>query len=427
VLRVVAARLTVQRGPDKGRTVKVARPTFIIGTGDGADLRLTDRTVSREHVRLALLPTGVRVRDDGSKNGTRVGAFRIGELVVFDQAEIEVGSTMIAIDVDRPTLDLPLSSSAAFGSALGVSPVMRHLFALLEQAAPSDATVLIEGESGVGKEVLARAIHARSRRAEGPLVAVDCTAIPAALFESELFGHQRGAFTGANEERRGLFEEANGGTLFLDEVGELPKELQPKLLRALEQREIRAVGARAPRKIDVRVIAATNRRLDEASGRGEFRSDLFYRLAVVRITVPPLRDRPEDIIPLANAFLRAYRGSAAVTVPKDLEALLVAHTWPGNVRELRNVIERFAVLGAAHVVGGLSAAPPPQPQIDDDELARLPYHEARHRVLDRFERAYIPRILARANGVVARAASIAELARPSLYRMMDRLGFPRDS
>jgi transcriptional regulator with PAS, ATPase and Fis domain len=425
VLRVVGARLHVQRGPDKGRRAHLDRPTFVIGTGDTADMRLKDRTVSREHVRLTLLPSGVRVRDDGSKNGTRVGTFRLGEILVADEARIELGSTLIALHVEGPPLDLPLSASATFGGALGVSPVMRHLFAVLEQAAPSEATVLLEGESGVGKDVLARAIHARSARSDGPFVAVDCTAIPAALFESELFGHLRGAFTGANEERRGLFEEANGGTLFLDEVGELPKELQSKLLRALEQREIRAVGARAPKKIDVRVIAATNRRLGEAADRGEFRADLFYRLAVVRITVPPLRERTEDIMPLANAFLRAHRGDAGAAVPKDLEPLLLAHSWPGNVRELRNVVERLAVLGAAHVVSGLAAPPPAQPQLDDEDLALLPYHEARRRVVDRFERAYIPRVLERAGGVVTRAASLAELARPSLYRMMDRQGLPR--
>ncbi len=420
VLRVCAATLEIKRGPDAGRKVRVEQPAFVIGTGEGADLRLSDRTVSREHLTLHLTPAGVELRDEGSKNGTHIGKMRVGRVTVSSDTVLEVGSTTIALALERDPIDLPLSASARFGDALGISAAMRHLFATLEPVAKSSTTVLLEGESGVGKEVLARALHARSDRAKGPFVVVDCGAIPPTLIESELFGHEKGAFTGATEERRGLFEDASGGTLFLDEVGELPLDLQPKLLRALEQREVRPVGGRT-RKVDVRVVAATNRRLAEAVRSKEFRQDLFYRLAVVRVTVPPLRDRPEDIEPLATAFLRAHKGDPTATLSPDLVALLVHHTWPGNVRELRNVIERYAVVGAAGLLDDTDRASPES----GEALSRLPYHEARKVVVERFERDYIPRILARAGGVVARAADQAELARPSLYRMMDRLGISR--
>jgi transcriptional regulator with PAS, ATPase and Fis domain len=299
---------------------------------------------------------------------------------------------------------------------------MRHLFALLERAARSDVTVLFEGESGVGKDVLSHALHAISARADKPFVPVDCGAIPANLIESELFGHVKGAFTGAMSARDGLVVEAHGGTLFLDEIGELPIDLQPKLLRVLEQREVRAVGATRARAVDVRIIAATNRRLLESVASGAFRRDLFYRLAVARIVVPPLRDRPEDIVPLARAFLRATTGDPSIEIPADLGALLGGYAWPGNVRELRNVIERYAHLGLRDPRGLFDA-----PEVEAhgaspiDDLALLPLHEARRRAIDQFEQMYVPRVLARAGGVVARAAELAGVARPSFYRMLERV------
>jgi transcriptional regulator with PAS, ATPase and Fis domain len=250
------------------------------------------------------------------------------------------------------------------------------------------------------------------------MVVVDCGAIPENLIESELFGHERGAFTGAEHARKGVFEEANGGTLFLDEIGELPLEMQPKLLRALEAREVRPIGARAPRPIDVRIIAATSRRLAEAARTGEFRSDLFYRLAVARVTVPPLRDRPEDVLPIARAMLRVLAKDPLVEIPADLASMLEAYTWPGNVRELRNVVERWAALGR---LDRTMFDPLEAQNTAEDDLATLPYHEARKIVLDRFEEKYLPRVLVRANGVVARAAELAQVARPSFYRMLERI------
>jgi transcriptional regulator with PAS, ATPase and Fis domain len=420
-MSVRAAKVEVRGGCDTGKEARIDKPTFVIGSGENADLRLDDATVSREHVRLALTPEGVMLKDGGSKNGTWVGGIRVHHALLTADALVTIGATTLAFRIESGSLELPISGGASFGEAQGVSTAMRHVFALLERFSPSDATILLEGESGVGKEVLARSIHQRSRRAHGPFVAVDCGAIPPGLIESELFGHVRGAFTGAMADREGLFAQADGGTLFLDEVGELPLDLQPKLLRALERREIRAVGSRSqPRAIDVRVVAATNRRLGEMASRGEFRPDLFYRLAVARVTVPPLRDRPEDIVPLARSFLRTKTHDARSDVPGDVAAMLTGYDWPGNVRELRNVVERYLLLGAKDPRALFDGAQALRGGGTDD-FSHMPYHEARAAALDRFERGYAPRVLARAGGVVVRAAEIAEMGRASFYRMLDRV------
>jgi len=418
VLRVRAVDLEVTAGSDTGRRARVDRTTFVIGTGPGADLRLTDPTVSREHLRLSLTPDGLHVRDDGSKNGTWLGGARIAEATLSADTVLALGTTRLGVHLESVCLELPLSASASFGKAFGVSAPMRHLFSLLERVSASDVTILLEGESGVGKELLARAIHQSSPRAGGPFVAVDCGAIPAGLVEAELFGHLRGAYTGATDDREGVFQQADGGTLFLDEIGELPLDLQPKLLRVLEQREVRPLGGRTVRPVDVRVVAATNRRLAEAAHKEEFRRDLFYRLSVARVTVPPLRDRTEDIVPLAQRFLCTALRDPAAALPEDLGAMLRAYTWPGNVRELRNAVERYAFLGARDAKALFDI--PVAASVEADELASLPFHEARRRVLDRFEGEYLPRVLERAGGVVARAAELAEVARPSLYRMLER-------
>ncbi len=418
-LLVRSAALSIIKGRDAGHTVKIDAPSFVIGTGASADLRLVDPAVSREHAFISLLPSGVRIRDR-SKNGTWIGNLRVQEVVLGADTVITVGATSIAIKLEAESLALALSSELTFGDAFGMAPVMRHLFATLSGAAAADITVLLEGESGVGKDVLARAIHTTSARRDAPFVVVDCGTIPPNLIESELFGHVRGAFTGATEDRRGVFEEANGGTLFLDEIGELPLDMQPKLLRALESREIRPVGGKKTKKIDVRIVAATNKKLAEASRKGDFREDLYYRIAVARVTVPPLRDRPEDIIPLATRFLRLARNDATLEVPPDLAAMLSEYSFPGNVRELRNIVERWAVLGDSAGAKGLfddtlKDAP------DPDDLSRLPYHEARRIALERFEANYLPKVLERAKGVIARAAENAQVARPSFYRMLERL------
>ncbi|MBX3185718.1 MAG: sigma 54-dependent Fis family transcriptional regulator [Labilithrix sp.] len=418
-LRIRTVTLHVIRGPDTGRAVRVEQPTFVVGVGDTADLRLTDPGVSREHLRVLIGPSGVRIKDEGSKNGTYMGTCRVHDLSLAGDTVVTIGSTTIGISVEGEPIEIALSASDRFGEATGVSTAMRHLFAQLERAADSDLTVLIEGESGVGKDLLANGVHGRSLRRNAPFVVVDCGSIPENLIESELFGHERGAFTGADHARQGALEAASGGTVFLDEIGELPLEMQPKLLRALEAREVRPIGARAARTIDVRFVAATNRRLAEAARTGDFRSDLYYRLAVVKVTVPPLRERPEDILPIARAMLRALKQDATADYPADYASMLTAYPWPGNVRELRNVVERYAVLGTPtldihqHAVAMMGAT--------DPGISLLSYQEARQIVLDRFEEAYVPRVLERANGVVTKAAELARVARPSFYRMLERV------
>jgi transcriptional regulator with PAS, ATPase and Fis domain len=418
-LKVRAATIHVAKGPDAGRQARVDQVSFIVGGGESADLRLTDPAVSREHLRISLGTAGLRIRDDGSKNGTYLGSTRVHDVTLSNDAALVIGATTLAFTIATDSIVLPLSVNDRYGEAIGTSNVMRYLFAQLERAAATNLTVLIEGESGAGKDLLARAIHAKSPRRDGPFVIADCSAIPEHLIESELFGHERGAFTGADRARRGVVEEAHGGTLFLDEVGELPLDLQPKLLRMMEQREIRPVGSNAPRSVDVRIIAATNRRLAEAARTGEFRNDLFYRLAVVRVAVPPLRDRPEDILPIARSMLRTLKRDPNADLPQDFASMLVAYSWPGNVRELRNVIEQHAVLGSD--AKGLFEEAKAMTRSADAELANLTYHEARKLVLDRFDEEYLPRVLDRAEGVVARAAELAGVARPSFYRMLDRI------
>jgi len=419
-LRIRAVSLAVTEGPDAGRTARVERPHFVIGSGDGADLRLGDGTVSREHARLTLREGGVLVRDEGSKNGTWVGGVRLTEALVTADAVLALGSTKLKLKLEQDAMELPLSAHTTFGEALGVSAGMRHVFSVLERAAPSDVTVLLEGESGVGKELLARALHDASPRRSGPFVTVDSGAIPPTLIEAELFGHMKGAFTGAADARAGLFEQAEGGTLFLDEIGELPLDLQPKLLRVLERREVRRLGGRDARAISVRVVAATNRRLAEAVRRGEFRQDLFYRLAVARVTVPPLRDRPEDVVPLARALLASTTGAPEADLPDDLAAMLRAYRWPGNVRELRNVMDRYALLGMRDASALFDEGDGAAIVDDVEDLSSLPYAEARRRALLRFEREYAKGVLARAGGVVTRAAELAGIARPSFHRMLGR-------
>jgi transcriptional regulator with PAS, ATPase and Fis domain len=418
-MRVHAVNLEVTAGPDFGRTARDDRPVFVIGSGDSTDLRLSDPTVSREHLRLFLTPSGLEMRDEGSKNGTWIGGLRIRSTLVTASTALRIGTTSMSLSLESGPLDLQLSESDRFGRAIGVSACMRNVFAMLEKASDSDVTVLLEGESGVGKEVLAQAVHQRSSRASGPFVTVDCGAIPPGLIESELFGHEKGAFTDAAKSRVGAFEQAESGTIFLDEIGELPLELQRKLLRVLEQREVRPLGSSDVRSIDVRVIAATNRRLSEAVQQNEFRQDLFYRLAVARVTIPPLRDRAEDVLPIARTFLAAS-SDPPVELPEDFASMLAAYHWPGNVRELRNVLDRYVHLGLRDTQALFDSKRRPSDTVDQN-LSQLTYHEARRRAVDAFERAYIPKIMQRAGGVVARAAELSEVSRGSFYRMLERV------
>jgi transcriptional regulator with GAF, ATPase, and Fis domain len=396
-LTVRPVTVRVIQGLTAGSTARMDGPHLVIGSGPSADFSLPDPGVSREHLRLSIVPGGVRLRDPDSKNGTHLGAIRVRDMVLTRPAALRLGQVEIELAFEGDPVELVLSEQTSFGRAIGHSLAMRWVFAQLERVASSDATVLLEGETGVGKDVLAHAVHEASTRADKPFVVADCAAIPKHLIESELFGHERGAFTGAERPRRGLFEAADGETIFLDEIGELPIDLQPKLLRVLEQREIRPVGSNRILPVDVRILAATNRRLG-GSDAATFRRDLYYRLAVVRIAVPPLRERREDIVPIARSMLQDSRKDVGADFPPEFCAMLEAYDWPGNVRELRSAVDRFVALGKE--CGDLLVT-----RADSTAgLVRLAYAEAREIVLDRFERNYVDQTLAQADGVVTRAA-----------------------
>lgn len=391
----------------------------MLGAAPGSDLVLTDPTVSRAHAELTLVAEGVRVRDLGSRNGTYYLGQRVETMVLGLGARIELGAASVTIEPDEEALrDVPAVAETTYRGVVGESLAMRRLFAMLARLEGSLVGVLIEGESGVGKEVIARALHEGSRVASGPLVTVNCGAIPRELVASELFGHRKGAFTGAVDHRRGAFESADGGTLFLDELGELPLDVQPMLLRALESGEVRPVGDDRARTVKVRVIAATNRALEEEIAAGRFREDLYYRVAVVRLRVPPLRERVEDIEPLARRFAAAL---GAEPLPSHVVERLRARAWPGNARELRNAVQAWVALGTLPEASRSAGA------LLDLALSELvdparPYAEQKDDIVDRFTRAYLQALLARCGGNQTVAARVAGLDRSYLGRLVAKLG-----
>jgi DNA-binding NtrC family response regulator len=417
-LRVPSFRVAVTRGRDKGKEATAARSDLVVGTQPACDLTLTDPTVSRSHLSIEARPDGFRLRDLGSTNGTWVSGVRIVEAFVEPGADIELGETRLRFTTQSSPLELPLYQGDAFGPMLGRSTVMRQVFALLARAAQTDATVLLLGETGTGKDLAAEALHQASPRASGPFVVVDCSAIPEALIESELFGHERGAFTGATDKRIGAFEAADRGTVFLDEIGELPLELQPKLLRVLERKTVKPVGANATREIDVRVVAATNRDLRAEVNRGAFREDLFFRLSVITAQLPPLRERGEDVAALAERFWR--EAGAAGALPSELRQRLAAHRWDGNVRELRNAVERAHALGASYALGEAPAPGDSPPALHVD--VSIPFKEAKRQLVERFERPYLSQLLAANQGNVSAAARQAGLDRVHLIKLLRQHG-----
>jgi DNA-binding NtrC family response regulator len=423
--------VTREAGQACHRAVTLEGDRIRVGSHPSNEVRLEDRSVSRFHCSLVAGPRGWSLTDTTSSNGTFLAGARARDVdLPRTPCEIELGESTIQLRELGPNERTQIPACDHFGELFGSSLAMRRVYGVLERVANSDATVLIEGESGTGKELAANEIVRRSPRAQGPLVTVDASAMSSTLIESELFGHARGAFTGAERERKGAFESADGGTVFLDEIGEMPLELQPKLLRALEAREIRRVGETAPRRVDVRVVAATNRNLEREVNLGRFRGDLFFRLAVVTVQLPPLRQRLEDLPLLLRAMLESMGAleQENLFTPRILREL-AGYEWPGNVRELRNYVERAVILGAASSIRSQSQLPLPSdlgdtvqtPGWTETDLDE-PFKASKERLLTRFERAYLSRLLEKCEGNVSRAARQAKLDRMYLSRLLQRHG-----
>jgi DNA-binding NtrC family response regulator len=423
-LPVRSLRVAVTEGPDRGLEVTALGDRITVGTAQGNDLTLSDETVSRYHLELIGLDHGIDVLDHGSTNGTRIGSARIQRAIVDPGTVLQLGRTRLSLSsTDRAFVEL--HAVEELGQLRGRSAVMRRLMARVGKLAESDVAVLLVGESGTGKEVIAHALHEGSARAERPFMTVDCGALAPSLVASELFGHERGAFTGADRQHVGAFERAQGGTVFLDEIGELPPELQSSLLGVLERRRFRRVGGRDEIPIDVRIVSATNRDLRREVNAGTFRLDLYYRLAVVCIEVPPLRERAEDVAMLVEHFLRdcGYDGALDRYFPPEVMRRLEEHRWPGNVRELRNLVE--ATLAMDEAPEGLAAAGddgPPRPRAAVPANFERPYKEARAAMLDEFEKRYVKRVLERCGGNVSQAAREACITRTHVNELIRKHG-----
>ena len=399
--------------------MKLVRGTYRVGKESGVHLQLTDASVSRVHLTIEVLPRTVRITDVGSTNGTFYQGQRFSAVELAPPAVVRLGRTDLQLlRADAVSLEIAPSTATHFGALVGTSVAMRQLFALLERVAVRSADLLLVGETGTGKEVCAEAIHRASPRATGPFVVADLAGIAPSLIESELFGHVEGAFTGADSAREGLFEQASGGTLFLDEVGELPLELQSRLLRLVERRQTKRVGGDTYRQVDVRVIAATHRDLPERIREKQFREDLYHRLSVITVPLPPLRDRMEDLPLLVDAFL-LRGGLGAEAMGAEARGRLASYPWPGNVRELRNVVERVLSLGA---IGALESFAAPSSNVGGAGDGRMPFKEAKLRLLETFERDYVARLLLAAGGNITRAAQAAGISRVHLQTLLKKHG-----
>jgi DNA-binding NtrC family response regulator len=414
-------KLVVLSGPEAGHSLVLEPREYVIGKAPTCDVVLTDKAISRQHLKLEVRDESVRAVDLESRNGSFYEGLRFTQMDLRPGSVITLGTTELKlVPEDSRERSLLLSTRNRFGGLVGTSRKMREVFTLLERMAAGGADVLIQGETGTGKEGCAEALHTESPRKEGPFVIVDLAGIPSSLVESELFGHVKGAFTGAQGDRAGAFERANGGTVFLDEIGELPMEIQPRLLRVLERRQVKRVGANDYRTVSVRVIAATHVDLEAAVQEGKFRRDLFHRLAVLRVTLPPLRERPEDIPVLIDTMLE-LSGRPPSALSDQTRALLTQYPWPGNVRELRNVVEQVVSLGeealpAMEPLPGGGAGKGTGPDLD------LPFKEAKEKLIEGFERDYLKGLFERCEGNISRASREAGIDRVYLRKLLRKHG-----
>lgn len=431
-------QLSVIEGPDRGKKYALVKPVTRVGKKEQNDLIMSDTTVSRKHMIIEYSSDSFLLRDLNSTNGTTLNGTRVKEAYLVPGDRIKIGNTTLEFVAFEEKVRIEPSDKTVFGSMVGSSLKMRQIFGILEKISPSLATVIIEGETGTGKELVARAIHENSPRKNRPFVVFDCGSVAPNLIESELFGHERGSFTGAIKSRRGAFEEANGGTIFLDEIGELILDLQPKLLRALESREIRRVGSNLPTPIDVRVVCATNRNLRKEVAEGRFREDLYYRLSVVKIILPPLRERSEDIIPIIEKFLRDGKFNKRpdgtlhiVRVDDDAIKALQRYQWPGNVRELQNIIERASSISdkdtitKEHVEFVFSELEREEDRTEKLQVMKdAPFKEAKQKVVEVFERDYLMDLLKRNSYNLSKAAREAGIDRKHIRNLLKKYGIP---
>ena len=479
-------RLEVTEGNDEGKKFATDQPIIRIGADILCDLVLSDPTVSRNHAEVRQRGEKIVLVDLDSTNGTFIDDEAVEQVPLRPGQIFRVGRTKIRVERIREKLAIKTTEDTRYDNIIGQSQALREIFSIMDRVAPSELSVVIEGETGSGKELIARAIHEHSRRKGQPFVVFDCSAFPANLLESQLFGHEKGAFTGAVKRHRGVFERANGGTIFFDELGELDMEFQAKFLRVLETGEFRPVGSEKTVSTDVRVVCATNRDLEERIAEGEFRRDLFYRLAQVRFRLPPLRERVEDIPLLVEHFLEAQaeRTGAVPRMAADAHTTLQRYSWPGNIRELRNVVEKaVAMCAGSHITadylrgelrvghGGLAnAASAPSPsgphpsvrgsfapaagapapgvtgaQINEGEQSRLvslrpghiqvntrmlrdddsiiPFKDAKDAIISEFEKRYIELLLERCEENVSKAARVAQVDRRHFYRLLKKHDF----
>ncbi len=418
-------RLVIERGGTVGRSIELNPTAKVrIGKAPENDLVIDHPTVSRYHCEIRSDGERYLVADVGSTNGTFLDGSQVREAYLRPNALIEAGDVLLRFQSEQATVNIAPSLSEHFGALVGRSQSMREIFALLERIAPTDATLLLIGETGSGKGALSRAIHEQSARAGKPFVVVDCSAVSESLIESELFGHERGAFTGAVSQRMGSLETADKGTLFLDEIDDLALELQPKLLRALEERVFQRVGSSTPIRFDARVIAASKKDLWGEVEAKRFREDLYFRLSVFTVKLPSLRERREDIPSLAQAFGGPEGWSG---LPSDVRDRFLAHHWPGNVRELRNALERarhLSTLPGGPPAGAVIENRPQAGPKGDTLVANYdrPFKEAKDELLGGFEKEYLKRLVSRAQGNIARAAREAELDRKYLYSLLKKYG-----